>query len=939
MVMIGRRAFRHGERTVVRRKVFILMRRVALVVIAALLTSMNPGTAAAGTAPAPADVFIYRATPGGIAAAIAAARHGRRVVLCEYHSHVGGMTTSGLGKSDIESRAMIGGLFKEFVAGVKQHYISTYGTDHPAVATCHDGYYAEPAVAERVLNAMLAAEPGIEVVRRHRLESAEVDADCVTAVEIIDRESGARRRIEAGVFIDASYEGDLLAAAGARYRLGRESRDEFNEPHAGVVYYDYQEKRLLPGTTGAGDNRLPAFTYRLCLTTDPTNAVPLVEPPPGYDRSRYTGYFDDLAAGRMSGPKVLKPGRGYNPRHFDTLVRALSVAEIPHRKADVNINPRPLAFPFPEENVGYIEGDDAERQRICEHLRNLTLGLLWFLQNDPEVPEAHRQLARELNLPADEFTDNGHFPYQLYVREGRRLVGVATLTEYDITGHDEAVRRHPDAIAVGEFPIDSFPCRKRQPDDTVVLEGYLGMLDHITRPYEIPYGIMIPEKINGLIVPVAASTTHVAFSSIRMEPTWMALGQAAGTAAHLALERRVSLRNIPIGPLQQLLLATGQVLHHAGHATPHAAYNPDSPLMLAGDWVPKDSRTIDFQKLPKIESTHAVVSDVSKARGVNQHNYLVHHDGRYWAMWSDGPGVEDKVGQVVKFATSPDALTWSEPKLLTPYPPGSAPGSPHYGERTAEGFRWIARGFWLRDGDLLALASLDEAGGFFGKSLALHAFRWEGKERGWVDRGVILDDAINNFAPLKLPSGDWMMSRRRHDYRKRGVDFVVGGVTAVDAWKSFPVLGSSSELKAEEPDWWVLPDGNLCGLFRDNQKRGFLYRSFSTDSGCTWSRPIQTNFPDATSKFRGLRLADGRYVLVSNANPKKRDPLVISVSRDGLVFDQMGWLVGGRHVDYPHIIEHDGHLLVAFATQKMTVEVLRFPLEQLDRLQPVSISH
>ncbi len=923
----------------VRRKVFILMRRVALVVIAALLTSMDPGTAAAGTAPAPADVFIYRATPGGIAAAIAAARHGRRVVLCEYHSHVGGMTTSGLGKSDIESRAMIGGLFKEFVAGVKQHYISTYGTDHPAVAACHDGYYAEPAVAERVLNAMLAAEPGIEVVRRHRLESAEVDADCVTAVEIIDRESGARRRIEAGVFIDASYEGDLLAAAGARYRLGRESRDEFNEPHAGVVYYDYQEKRLLPGTTGAGDNRLPAFTYRLCLTTDPTNAVPLVEPPPGYDRSRYTGYFDDLAAGRMSGPKVLKPGRGYNPRHFDTLVRALSVAEIPHRKADVNINPRPLAFPFPEENVGYIEGDDSERQRICAHLRNLTLGLLWFLQNDPEVPEAHRQLARELSLPADEFTDNGHFPYQLYVREGRRLVGVATLTEYDITGHDEAVRRHPDAIAVGEFPIDSFPCRKRQPDDTVVLEGYLGMLDHITRPYEIPYGIMIPEKINGLIVPVAASTTHVAFSSIRMEPTWMALGQAAGTAAHLALERRVSLRNIPIGPLQQLLLATGQVLHHAGHATPHAAYNPDSPLMLAGDWVPKDSRTIDFQKLPKIESTHAVVSDVSKARGVNQHNYLVHHDGRYWAMWSDGPGVEDKVGQVVKFATSPDARTWSEPKLLTPYPPGSEPGSPHYGERTAEGFRWIARGFWLRDGDLLALASLDEAGGFFGKSLALHAFRWEGKERGWVDRGVILDDAINNFAPLKLPSGDWMMSRRRHDYRKRGVDFVVGGVTAVDAWKSFPVLGSSSELKAEEPDWWVLPDGNLCGLFRDNQKRGFLYRSFSTDSGCTWSRPIQTNFPDATSKFRGLRLADGRYVLVSNANPKKRDPLVISVSRDGLVFDQMGWLVGGRHVDYPHIIEHDGHLLVAFATQKMTVEVLRFPLEQLDRLQPVSISH
>jgi hypothetical protein len=397
----------------------------------------------------------------------------------------------------------------------------------------------------------------------------------------------------------------------------------------------------------------------------------------------------------------------------------------------------------------------------------------------------------------------------------------------------------------------------------------------------------------------------------------------------------VSLRNVPIAPLQQLLVAAGQVLHHAEPVYPDPANHPESPLMLAGDWVPDDPRAIDFQALPRIESTHAVVSDVSRAKGVNQHNYLVHHDGRYWAMWSDGPGREDKVGQVVKYATSPDAVTWSQPELLTPYPPGSEPGSPHYGERTAAGLRWIARGFWQRDGDFLALASLDEAGGFFGTSLALHAFRWEGEARRWVDLGSILDDAINNFEPLELPDGTWMMSRRRFNYSKTGVEFAVGGVKALDDWTSFPVLGSSSELKAEEPDWWVLPDGNLSALFRDNKRRGFLYRSFSTDSGRTWSRPVQTNFPDATSKFRGLKLADGRYVLVSNANPEKRDPLVISVSRDGLVFDQMGWLVGGRHVDYPHVIEHDGHLLVAFATAKATVEVLRFPLEQLDRLQPL----
>jgi len=329
-----------------------------------------------------------------------------------------------------------------------------------------------------------------------------------------------------------------------------------------VVYFDYQTHEFLPGTTGAADDRLPAYTYRLCLTKDPANAHRLTEAPPGYDRANYLGYFDDLKAGRLAGPKVFKPGRGYNPAHFDTLVRALSVTDIPNRKTDVNINPRPLAFPFCEENRGYIEGDDAARLRICERHRSLTLGLLWFLQNDPEVPGAHRKLANELHLPKDEFTDSGHFPFQLYVREGRRLAGEYTLTEHDITGKGQEPKHHADSIAIGEFPIDSFPARKRQPLDTLVLEGYLGMLDYITRPYEIPYRIMLPKKVDGLIVPVAASTTHVAFSSIRMEPTWMALGQAAGAAAHLAIQNHVEPRQVPVAELQSALEKQGQVLRH-----------------------------------------------------------------------------------------------------------------------------------------------------------------------------------------------------------------------------------------------------------------------------------------------------------------------------------------------------------------------------------------
>jgi hypothetical protein len=291
------------------------------------------------------------------------------------------------------------------------------------------------------------------------------------------------------------------------------------------------------------------------------------------------------------------------------------------------------------------------------------------------------------------------------------------------------------------------------------------------------------------------------------------------------------------------------------------------------------------------------------------------------------------VGQRVKFAISDDGLKWSVPEYLTPEPPSSGPGSPHYATRTTKGLRYISRGFWKRDGELLALASLDEAAGFFGPSLELRAFRWEGANGNWEDAGVVSKDTINNFPPLKLRTGDWMMSRRPHDYKDKGVHFIVGGTKAIDQWVSFPVFGTASKLKAEEPDWWILPDQSLHAVFRDNSRGGFLYRSFSTDDGRTWSAPVQTNFPDATSKVSGLRLKDGRYVLVSNPNPKKRDPLALSVSDDGMVFNKMVYLVGGRHVDYPHVMEHEGHLYVAFAGGKQSVEVLKVNLGDLDAVK------
>jgi len=508
------------------------------------------------------DVVVIGGTPGGVAAAVTAARHGRSVALVEYHAHLGGMAASGLGKSDVETKEAIGGLWREFVDRVRDHYVRTYGAEHENVKLCRDGYYYEPSVAEKVFDTLVAEQSRIRVFRRHRLDTATRDGARLATARIIDRANGAARELHGGVFIDATYEGDLLAAAGAAYRVGREARAEFNELHAGVVYQDYETRRFLPGTTGEGDKRVPAYTYRLCLTKDPANSVPLTAPPPGYDRARFTGYLDDWRAGRFAPPKVMKDGIGYYAPTFGTVVRALSMADIPNGKLDVNMNPRPLGFPFTEENYAYPEAGWPEREKISERLRNLTLGLLWFLQNDPEIPAEHRALAKQFNLPRDEFTDNGHFPWQLYVREARRLIGEYTLSENDlITGPALGrTRLHADSIASGEYPIDSFPVRKREPGHEVALEGYILMLEKYTQPYQIPYRIMVPRDIDGLLVPVAASTTHIAFSSIRLEPTWMALGQAAATAAHLALRDRVAPRRVNMPALQRELLRAGQVV-------------------------------------------------------------------------------------------------------------------------------------------------------------------------------------------------------------------------------------------------------------------------------------------------------------------------------------------------------------------------------------------
>ncbi|MFC5411775.1 FAD-dependent oxidoreductase [Larkinella bovis] len=506
------------------------------------------------------DIVVVGGTPAGIMAAIAAARLGSTVALTEYHGHLGGMSTSGLGKSDIEKKETVSALFREFTERVYRYYVDKYGKDSPNVTLCRKGYYYEPSVAERVFNQMIQEARTITVLVGHQLEKAVLKANTVTAAVFTNRATAKPVTLRARMFVDATYEGDLYARAGAAFRIGREAKSEFNEEHAGEIFFDYNENTFLAGSTGKGDKKLPAYTYRLCLTDDPANSYVMKQPPAGYNRNHYLKYFSDLAEGRLAGPKVFREGHGYYKAHFNTMLRVFSFAEIPNRKYDVNINPRPLGFPFPEENAGYVEASWKDREKLFQHHRALAIGLLYFIQNDEDVSAEHREMARKYHLPLDEFTDNEHFPWQLYVREARRLKGLYTLTENDLT-IQKGTQRTPvftDSVITGEYPVDSFPTSKTPSADKKVLEGYIGILPIPT--YQIPLRVLIPEKIQGLIVPVAASTSHVAYSTLRMEPLWMGIGQAAGTAAHLAIKHRTEVRNIPVSILQKNLIQQKQLI-------------------------------------------------------------------------------------------------------------------------------------------------------------------------------------------------------------------------------------------------------------------------------------------------------------------------------------------------------------------------------------------
>ncbi|KAA0139015.1 hypothetical protein FYZ48_10165 [Gimesia chilikensis] len=386
------------------------------------------------------------------------------------------------------------------------------------------------------------------------------------------------------------------------------------------------------------------------------------------------------------------------------------------------------------------------------------------------------------------------------------------------------------------------------------------------------------------------------------------------------------------------------------------AEKSDSPvtvLNLPGSGT--DPAAIDYQSLPVLKGEHAIInpaalgpyprkSDKIDLRDLrlNLHNYLIYHDGKFWCIWSDGPRIEDEPTQEIKYATSVDGLHWSTAKSVT-----GTPEKPH---------AFIARGLWLRDGQLLTLAAKYQGHGAFGppdkKHLELVAYRWEPKQDKWVYEGKLYDNAINNFPPQKLPSDNWILTRRDSRFN---VSVLIGGVKALNDWKSFPVVGVKqvSGFRPDEPIFWVLPDNSLYALFRDNGKSQRLFFSTSQDEGRTWDTPVLSNFPNAKSKLFSLATSHGYRVLVLNANPQvNRRELHLAVSPDNKTFTRLAKLeipsptelpaelaslnkkfsAGIASLQYPHVIERDGSLYIAFSRNKLQTEVFRVKLTDIDTL-------
>jgi hypothetical protein len=528
-----------------------------------LLCSLVAAFALTGTGNAQTETFdivVYGATGGGVAAAVEAGRLGKSVALVEPQKFIGGMTAGGLGATDIGSKTTVVGVAKEFYHRVWKHYndpanwkSETRGEYKPkhndAISdNLEVHWFFEPKVADKILNEMLQ-EAGVKLFKSERLKRAEGGVKKEgNRISSVTMESG---RVFGGkMFIDASYEGDLMAEAGVTHFIGREANSEHGETMNGLRTSLAKPGKQLdpykvpgdpasgllphidpkpPGPAGAADKRVQAYTFRLCLTDEPTNRVPVTRPD-NFDPLVYEPHLRWVLAnpGAMPGKLFYK------------------LTPMPNRKTDSN-NHGSFSTDFVGRSAEWAEASYQRRDELWQEHADYLRGFIWFLGNDPRVPEPIRNETLRWGLPKDEFTETGHWPFQLYVREARRMK-----SDYIVTEHDcRRTKIVEDGVVLASYGMDSHST-SRYVDEQGNLRTEGGFLVHV-RPYPVSYRAIVPKEAEcaNLLVPVCVSATHAAYGSIRMEPVFMMLGQASAFAAAQAIDHEGSVQSVSVGKIRE----------------------------------------------------------------------------------------------------------------------------------------------------------------------------------------------------------------------------------------------------------------------------------------------------------------------------------------------------------------------------------------------------
>jgi hypothetical protein len=500
--------------------------------------------------PVTVDVCVYGGTSAGVIAAYSAKMAGKSVVLVEPGHHLGGMSSGGLGATDIGNKQAITGLSRDFYRRIGRHYGKP------------EQWTFEPHVAEAVFNQYIK-EASVPVWYNYRLVSTKTQNNRIQEITVEPASSGSttsNRIIRANQFIDCSYEGDLMAQAGVEFTVGREANSQYNETFNGVQFRDKHQfpdgvdPYVVPGkpesgllwgidTTklapnGRGDKTVQAYNYRLCFTDDPANRIPITRPD-GYDSTKYELLLRQIA---KNVPKELT----WNLMHFIMM---------PNRKTDIN-NCGGLSTDMIGANYDYPNGTYAQRAAIIRDHEVYTKGLFYFIGHDPRMPKHLRDEMLQWGYPKDEYTDTDNFTPQLYIREARRLVGEYVMTQANCEGKTVV----PDPIGMAAYTMDSHNCQRLVVPDAngvpmVRNEGDVQVGGF--PPYPVSYRAIIPKKgsIQNLLVPVCLSASHIAYGSIRMEPVFMVLAQSAAQAACLAIDDSKAVQDISVPTLQQQIQA------------------------------------------------------------------------------------------------------------------------------------------------------------------------------------------------------------------------------------------------------------------------------------------------------------------------------------------------------------------------------------------------